>query len=120
MDYNFLKQLIMIHTTTPEHEGGVGITIPGCMDEHAQKFERQFYEELCKSYNNVSLFAFSKAGELDRRLSVFLFLTSLWCFSAVQELLGLPPHHLKEISLLSATNLVVCFSLFRITIAPHQ
>jgi hypothetical protein len=71
MDYNFLKHMIKIHTT-PEHEGGVRIPIPGCVDEDALKFERQFYAEVCQSYDGVSLFVFSKAGELDRRLGAFL------------------------------------------------
>jgi len=65
VDYDFLKHMIEMHSTAERHGG---VTIPGCVDEHALNFERQFYAELCRSYDNISLFVFSKAGELDRRL----------------------------------------------------
>ena len=66
MDYDFLQHMIKMHSTA-ERQGAV--TIPGCVDEDAPNFEQQFYAELCRSYDSVSLFVFSIAGELDRRLS---------------------------------------------------
>ncbi|KAI9739420.1 MAG: hypothetical protein M1818_005108 [Claussenomyces sp. TS43310] len=65
VDYNELKHLIKVNTTRDQ---GRAITIPGYSDTTLQRFEDQFYDELCNQHDRVDLFVKSKADEFNRTL----------------------------------------------------
>jgi SPX domain protein involved in polyphosphate accumulation len=66
IDYNSLKQLIKLHTTKGQ---ATAIAIPGQVDHALERFENDFYNELCDQHDRVGLFVTSKADELSRRLA---------------------------------------------------
>ncbi|CAK7226881.1 hypothetical protein SCUCBS95973_006348 [Sporothrix curviconia] len=65
IDYNALKEYIKVHTTRDQASA---ITIPGQKDTALQRFETEFYEELCRQHDRVGLFVATKADEINRRL----------------------------------------------------
>lgn len=65
VDYEDLKLLIKRNTT---RQSGQAITVPGQTDTGLEKFEREFYHELCVQHDRVDLFVKSKADEIGRRL----------------------------------------------------
>ncbi len=65
IDYNTLKEYIKVHTTRDQ---ATAITIPGQTDTALQRFENDFYEELCRQHDRVGLFVATKADEISRRL----------------------------------------------------
>ncbi|ERS96658.1 uncharacterized protein SPSK_01103 [Sporothrix schenckii 1099-18] len=65
IDYNTLKDFIKVHTT--RHQASA-ITIPGQTDTALQRFESEFYDELCRQHDRVGLFVATKADEINRRL----------------------------------------------------
>ncbi|KAL1887365.1 hypothetical protein Sste5346_010275 [Sporothrix stenoceras] len=64
IDYNTLKEFIKVHTT--RHQASA-ITIPGQKDTALQRFESEFYDELCRQHDRVGLFVATKADEINRR-----------------------------------------------------
>lgn len=65
VDYDELKLLIKRNTT---RQSGQAITVPGQTDMGLEKFEHDFYNELCIQHDRVDLFVRSKADEIGRRL----------------------------------------------------
>ncbi|KAH8671314.1 hypothetical protein BX600DRAFT_245148 [Xylariales sp. PMI_506] len=65
IDYNSLKQQIKLHTTKGQ---ATAMVIPGQVDIALQRFENNFYQELCNQHNRVDLFVASKADEISRRI----------------------------------------------------
>ncbi|KAI1850553.1 hypothetical protein JX265_004263 [Neoarthrinium moseri] len=65
IDYNSLKHLIRLHTTKGQ---ATAIAIPGQVDHALERFENDFYQELCRQHDRVGLFVASKADEISRRL----------------------------------------------------
>ena len=70
IDYNTLKEYIKVHTTRDQASA---ITIPGQKDTALQRFEADFYDELCRQHDRVGLFVATKADEINRRLRRFFF-----------------------------------------------
>jgi hypothetical protein len=68
IDYNSLKHHIKAHTTKDQ---ATAIAIPGRPNTALQKFEDEFYEELCRQHDRVGMFVASKADEIARRLRMF-------------------------------------------------
>ncbi|GAP85820.1 putative spx domain-containing protein [Rosellinia necatrix] len=66
VDYNSLKYQIKVHTT--KDQATAAVTIPGQQDYALQRFEDDFYHELCSQHDRVGLFVTSKADEISRRL----------------------------------------------------
>ena len=71
IDYNDIKHLIKVRTTRGQ---GQAKPIPGTDNEtksfHA--FEDELYRELRDQHQRIDLFVQSKAGEVGRRLGVYL------------------------------------------------
>ncbi|CAK7565530.1 MAG: hypothetical protein SEPTF4163_003447 [Sporothrix epigloea] len=65
IDYNTLKEYIKVHT---KRDQASAITIPGQKDTALQRFETDFYEELCRQHDRVGLFVATKTGEINWRL----------------------------------------------------
>ncbi|CAK7204494.1 hypothetical protein SEUCBS139899_007251 [Sporothrix eucalyptigena] len=65
IDYNTLKEYIKVNTTRDQASA---ITIPGQKDTGLQRFETEFYEELCRQHDRVGLFVATKSDEINRRL----------------------------------------------------
>lgn len=68
IDYNTLKEYIKVHT---KRDQASAITIPGQKDTALQRFETDFYEELCRQHDRVGLFVATKTGEINWRLRKF-------------------------------------------------
>lgn len=67
IDYNDIKQLIKLHTTTNDARPKL---IPGKQDTEHQSFEDELEKELSSQHQRIDLFVQSKAGEIARRLGM--------------------------------------------------
>ncbi|KAI1821380.1 hypothetical protein F4861DRAFT_519094 [Xylaria intraflava] len=67
VDYDSLKHQIKAHTTK-DQATSAAIPIPGHQDHALQRFEDDFFLELCSQHNRICLFVTSKADEVSRRL----------------------------------------------------
>ena len=70
VDYDRLKNLIKANTTRDQARA---LAIPGHADSTLERFEDQFFEELCSEHDRPDLFIKSKVDEINCRLRRFSF-----------------------------------------------
>lgn len=69
IDYDDIKIYIKEQTTPGK---GKSVSVPGRPDENLQQFEHALFQILRDQHHRIDLFVKSKAGEIRRRLGMFL------------------------------------------------